>query len=251
MAAKEQDIQQTIKKYWTGSAEGYSGLIKNELASFRKEAWRNKILANAPKKDCLDILDIGTGPGFFSIILGEAGHRMTAIDCTEKMLAEAKNNAGVAGVKANFYEMDSHSLDFPDNSFDLIVNRNVTWTLYDPPAAYCEWQRVLRVGGRLIIFDANWGRYCFDEEINRQNNENEALYCKKYGEPPKTNKVDEEYIDKMFLSSRQRPMWDIDTLTQMGFMVSWKKDVTRELWGEPEQLLYGATPMFMVVGEKQ
>ncbi|EHQ91061.1 class I SAM-dependent methyltransferase [Desulfosporosinus youngiae] len=251
MAAKEEELQQTIENYWTGSAEGYSGLIKNELSSFRKDAWRNKILANAPRQECLEILDIGTGPGFFPIILGEAGHRLTAVDCTEKMLAEARNNAAVAGVKAGFYQMDSHSLDFPDNSFDLIVNRNVTWTLYDPSAAYREWQRVLRVGGKLLIFDANWGRYCFDEEIRQQNDKNAALYRKKYGEPPKTNKADEEYIDQMFLSSRLRPDWDIEALRQMGFAVSWEKDVTGELWGEPEQLLYGATPMFMVVGEKQ
>ena len=250
MSTNEQEIQQIIEKYWTGSAKGYSELIKNELSSFLKDAWRNKILANAPKKERMNILDIGTGPGFFSVILGEAGHYMTAIDCTEKMLAEAKHNAAVAGVNANFYQMDSHSLNFPDNSFDLIVNRNVAWTLYDPPAAYREWQRVLRVGGRLIIFDANWGLYCFDEETERQNNKNAELYRKKYGEPPKTNKVDEEYIDKMFLSNRQRPEWDIDTLKKMGFTVSYEENVAGELWEEPQQLLYGATPTFMVVGEK-
>lgn len=101
MTAKELELQLTIKKYWTGSAEGYSRLIKNELSSCRKDTWRNKILANDPKQECLEILDIGTGPGFFPIILGEAGHCLTAVDCTEKMLAEARNNAEVAGVKAN------------------------------------------------------------------------------------------------------------------------------------------------------
>lgn len=36
------------------------------------------------------ILDIGTGPGFFSIILAEAGYQVTAVDYTEAMLEEAK-----------------------------------------------------------------------------------------------------------------------------------------------------------------
>ncbi|MEW9080452.1 hypothetical protein [Terrisporobacter glycolicus] len=31
-----------------------------------------------------------------------------------------------------FYIMDSHILEFEDNYFDLIVSRNVTWTLYNP-----------------------------------------------------------------------------------------------------------------------
>ena len=47
--------------------------------------------------------------------------------------------------------MDSHQLSFDDNTFDLLINRNVTWTLYDPEQAYKEWYRVLKPGGRLLI----------------------------------------------------------------------------------------------------
>jgi hypothetical protein len=28
--------------------------------------------------------------------------------------------------------MDSHNLDFPDENFDLVISRNVAWTLSDP-----------------------------------------------------------------------------------------------------------------------
>ena len=37
-------------------------------------------------KDHLRILDIGTGPGFFPMILAEAGYHVTAIDYTPGML---------------------------------------------------------------------------------------------------------------------------------------------------------------------
>lgn len=67
-----------------------------------------------------------------------------------------------------FYIMDSHILEFEDNYFDLIVSRNVTWTLYNPQKAYKEWKRVLKPGGKLIIFDANWYLSFFDDYVKEK-----------------------------------------------------------------------------------
>ncbi|WP_269851750.1 hypothetical protein [Methanosarcina horonobensis] len=55
-----------IKNYWEGEAQGYSEFIDNELNGFERKAWSDLVLEHAPSKDSLDILDIGTGPGFFS-----------------------------------------------------------------------------------------------------------------------------------------------------------------------------------------
>ena len=90
------------------------------------------------------VLDVGTGPGFYAIILAERGYRVTAVDFSEQMLAEARQNAGSLGEKIRFLRMDAHSLDLPDESFDAVVTRNLTWNLTDPVRAYREWKRVLR-----------------------------------------------------------------------------------------------------------
>ncbi|MDH6430613.1 hypothetical protein BSK62_22825 [Paenibacillus odorifer] len=71
-------------------------------------------------------------PGFFSVILSSAGHLVTAIDCTDNMLEEARAHSIREGVTVTFRKMDSHKLDFAAESFDLIVCRNVTWSLTDP-----------------------------------------------------------------------------------------------------------------------
>ena len=42
----------------------------------------------------MKILDIGTGPGFFPMILSEAGYTVAAVDYTEEMLEKAKENLG-------------------------------------------------------------------------------------------------------------------------------------------------------------
>ncbi|SPZ01220.1 methyltransferase [Proteus mirabilis] len=55
-------------------------------------------------------------------------------------------------------------LPFGDEQFDLVVSRNVTWNLKSPCEAYQEWFRVLKPGGSLINFDANWYLHLFDDE---------------------------------------------------------------------------------------
>ena len=46
------------------------------------------------------------------------------------------------------------------------------------------------------------------------------------------------------------PQWDKQYLEKIGFQVTYEKSVIDELWGEDEKLIYGATPMFMIVAEK-
>ena len=212
---------------------------------------QKKITENAPDKPNLSVLDIGTGPGFFPIVLGELGHNVMAIDCTENMLEKAKKLAQSEDITADFLKMDSHALSFEDNTFDLLINRNVTWTLYDPEKAYKEWYRVLKPGGRLLIFDANWLLGYYREDIRKQNQENEKLFHEKYGSPWETGgHGDESHILSLPMGKVDRPEWDKQYLEKIGFQVTYEKSVIDELWGEDEKLIYGATPMFMIVAEK-
>jgi SAM-dependent methyltransferase len=208
-------------------------------------------LGNAPKNTNMDVLDVGTGPGFFSIILSAAGNRVTGIDYSGEMLKEARANADAEGVNPLFLKMDTHAMGFPDNSFDFVVSRDVTWTLYDPVKAYKEWKRVLRPGGRILVFDANYGRYCFDTEIAAQKERDECLYRERYGELPGTGTAKPEYIDKMFLSDKLRPAWDISTLLLLGMDVNTETDVGQKLYTEQNKLLNSTTPLFMVAAEKR
>ena len=156
-----------IKDFWEGEAEIYDAGIKEELKSSLVPQWKKLIFDNSPGGDKLKILDIGTGPGFFPVILGEEGHEVTGIDVTENMIKWAESNVKEFGVEAELLTMDTHNLDFDDNTFDVIVNRNVTWTLEDPVKAYKEWKRVLKPGGSLIIFDACWYLWRFDKDLEK------------------------------------------------------------------------------------
>lgn len=60
--------------------------------------------------------------------------------------------------------MDGQNLEFADGTFDVVISRNLTWNLENPQKAYSEWQRVLKEGGVLLNFDANWYGYLYDAE---------------------------------------------------------------------------------------
>ena len=107
-------------------------------------------------KDGMEILDVGTGTGYFAILLSQSGHQVTGIDLTDAMLKEARDNAALYQVHPTFQQMDAQKLAFLDQSFDVVISRNLTWTLPDPESAYREWMRVLKKGGILLNFDADY-----------------------------------------------------------------------------------------------
>ena len=79
------DIE-SMARYWSQDAENYGDIIRKELVSFRVEAWQNYLREKLPV-DTRKVLDLGCGPGFFSIILAKMGYEVTAVDCSEGMLA--------------------------------------------------------------------------------------------------------------------------------------------------------------------
>lgn len=243
-----------VKHYWNKRAEGYNDVNVAELAGDKRRLWQDVILHHAPKKPLLNILDVGAGPGFFAVTLAMAGHNVTAVDATPGMLAQAKNNADVYGVDINFVASDVHTLPFPDNHFDVLVTRNVTWNLKQPQAAYQEWRRVLAPGGRLINFDANWYAHLFDAEArdgylrDRQN----ARRLKINDHYANTDTVAMENIARALPLSREiRPEWDRHSLLACGFnQVFIDEHIAENLWDDEEKINYASTPMFMVVAEK-
>ena len=104
-----------IESYWNTRTEGYSEVNHKELAGTQKNAWLKLLTSYFPDrpKEEIRILDIGTGPGFFPVILSEEGYQVTAVDYTQEMLDTAKKNAGELCEKITFYKMDAHRSIFP------------------------------------------------------------------------------------------------------------------------------------------
>lgn len=256
----EQELLQEIVSYWGTRAEGYSEVNEKELAGSQREAWLHVLEEQFPekKKEEMKILDIGTGPGFFPMILSEAGYTVTAVDYTEEMLEKAKENLGkytkYGLERVTLQRMDAQNLEFADETFDVVISRNLTWNLEKPEQAYQEWMRVLKPGGVLLNFDANWYGYLYDEE-------------KKEAYEADRKKVEEQQLDDHYLctdidrmeniarqvplSAMERPAWDTKVLESLGVCsIQTDSEIWKRVWSEEERLNYASTPMFLVRAEK-
>ena len=203
---------EAIRRYWNTRAEGYSLKTAYDLQHAEK-IWLDRLRPFLPESGRLDVLDMGCGPGFFSILLARLGHAVVAFDYTEGMLERALQNAAEAGVELEVRQGDAQSLPFPDASFDLIVSRNLTWNLEHPERAYAEWLRVLRPGGSLVNFDDNHYRYIYS-----------APYEEERHQPDYTDGHDLDFMlgvdpapinaiaANLPLSRVDRPQWDMETL---------------------------------------
>ena len=254
---KSTKTQAEINAQWSKGSENYDRIIHDELSSFRVEGWTKKIKAQVDFKPGMLCLDTGCGPGFFSIILAKAGFDVTAIDGADGMLEKAKSNFDEYGVNVRLLEMDAHEMTFADNTFDLIVSRNVTHALRDHRRVYSNWYRVLKPGGVLLIFDANWHLSWTDDEIRKESirrykecilkygsdfSGNTSFDEKKYEENNQRRKKEEHVLGGLV-----RPYYDIGLLQGVGFEdISYEPDITQELWDDKEKLIFGNTPMFMV-----
>ena len=109
------------------------------------------------------VLEVGCGPGRLSILLARRhGLEVTGLDLDPAMVERARVNAarstGEHGREPSFIVGDVASLAFPDRSFDLVVSTLSMHHWADPMAGLAEIGRVLRPGGRALVWDFRAGR---------------------------------------------------------------------------------------------
>lgn len=246
--------QERITNYWEHRAIDYSEKIKNDMNSFKKNAWKT-LIEKYLNHDFAKGLDIGAGPGFFSILMAGLGLDVSVVDCSLEMLKEAKSNMEVAGYSANYINTDCHELPFKDETFDFIICRNLVWTLVSPKEAYLEWHRVLKKGGRLVVVDANWFLRLSDDLLQKkyelnQKNAIELGYINK--EISEAQEKECLYIAKNLpLSHERRPKWDRDTLFQCAYRnILIEEDISDIVYDGRQKALYSYAPLFLICGEK-
>lgn len=206
------EIRERVKEYWTKRAYDFGTVRRMELQDDISNRWLYEINKYIPKEKKLDILDVGTGTGYFSFLLEEQGHQVCGVDLTPSMIEEAKKLASERQSSSRFLVMDAQNLDFADESFDVVVARNLTWTLPEPECAYKEWMRVLKKGGILLNFDADYGQGVL-------NHKDHDIASSGYhiGLTKELREESDQITKSMNISKNKRPDWDIAVIVKMGY----------------------------------
>ena len=124
-----------ISDYWNLRAEGYSLHTRDELEGDAGRRLAALFAETLPLPEGGGrLLDVGCGPGLFSIAAAKLGWSVTGIDLSQRMLDEARTNAQEAGRPAIKASTPSSTVIF-SGTFRIPKKRSPRGFAFSNPAA--------------------------------------------------------------------------------------------------------------------
>src|ERR687885_298079 len=146
-----------LRRYWDKHAHRYDRQM---------QFWERRLFGDTRAWVCQqatgEVLEVAIGTGL-NLDFYPEGVRLTGVDFSPAMLAQARERALKLGRTVELVEGDAQALGFPDRSFDTVVSTFSLCSVPDDRQAVAEMRRVLRPGGRLLLGDhvassAPWAR---------------------------------------------------------------------------------------------
>ncbi|MFE6845319.1 class I SAM-dependent methyltransferase [Streptomyces sp. NPDC057686] len=150
------DAGRAIAEYWDAAAAAFDDEPDHGLRQeHTRTAW-DRLLKSWLPLGPADVLDVGCGTGSLSLLLAEAGHRVTGVDLAPRMVEQAEAKFAAAGCAGRFLVGDAAAPPTGQERYDVVLSRHLLWTLPDPGAALREWVARLAPGGRLVLVEGRW-----------------------------------------------------------------------------------------------
>ena len=219
------------------------------------QAWKQLLEKHLPLPPESRVLDAGCGNGFLSILLAQMGWRVTALDQSMTAIEKAKENARRFHVedRIDFCWSDTVQTPLEAGTYDAVLSRHASSLFLQPYDCYQEWHRLLKKGAPVVNYDANWLSPLWNDTLAKVFMEDEEKLREQVADY--TDLYHDRFallkLSQYPLAYEQRPEWDVDTCSRIGF----QNIVTEILPHEgllPPVLArrFNSIPMFMIKAEK-
>lgn len=156
-ALHNHDLRDEIKAYWSLRAETFDTQPGHEIFSEEERAaWHALLRKHLGDGRGKVALDLACGTAVVSHLVDDLGFKVTGMDWSEAMLERARAKAKTRGRQIRFLVGDAERTMEGDETYDVVINRHLVWTLVDPLACFREWHRVLKPSGKLLIIDGDF-----------------------------------------------------------------------------------------------
>jgi SAM-dependent methyltransferase len=132
--------------------------VVQDGALARTDMWElpDRIVRRAGVLPGEDVLDLACGSGDAAIRAAQAGARVVAVDLTDGLFDGERRSLARAHVQVRWMAGRGDALPFHDGTFDVVLSMFGATVAARHAAVAGEIARVLRPGGRLVMF--NWCR---------------------------------------------------------------------------------------------
>ncbi|MEN5016250.1 malonyl-ACP O-methyltransferase BioC [Erwinia sp. Eh17-17] len=137
---------QIVDKQAVAAAFGRAAQSYNQHADLQRQCGEH-LMALARPAHALQVLDAGCGTGWFSQRWRSAGHHVTALDLSEKMLQQA----ALSQAADRYQRGDIEALPFAAARFDRSWSNLAIQWCSDLPQALKELRRVTKPGGQVLF----------------------------------------------------------------------------------------------------
>ena len=151
----EAEKQQKVGEVFHSVAQKYD-VMNDVMSAGMHRVWKRFAVDTSGVKAGEKVLDIAGGSGdlskLFSQKVGATG-QVILTDINASMLAVGRDRMIDAGLSVPAAQCNAEFLPFADNSFDCVIVAFGLRNMTHKDAALKEMQRVLKVGGRLLVLE--------------------------------------------------------------------------------------------------
>ena len=151
----ETEKQQKVGEVFHSVAQNYD-VMNDVMSAGMHRVWKRFAVDTSGVKADDKVLDIAGGSGdlskFFAQKVGASGS-VILTDINASMLAVGRDRMIDAGLNVPAAQCNAEFLPFADNSFDCVIVAFGLRNMTHKDAALKEMQRVLKVGGRLLVLE--------------------------------------------------------------------------------------------------